>query len=398
MLIINNYNGGQAMAKRKKKNSQDPKKIEPYIAACIQPIVHICQSKQDIKKNLTRALEMIDFTAGYYWEFPCKLIALPEYFLQGVTTSGKGEKKKKQRMGVAIEIPSKEIDILGQKAKEYGLYLACGGIVEKVPDWPDYWFNTGIIIAPTGEVVLKYRKWHVPASLGSGTSPHDMFDKYKEKFGGDLKSLFPIVDTEIGKLGVFIGYDSFTPEVARALAFNGGEVLLHLAAIPEMEGVSDPWDIWTLCHRARAHDNLTYVVAPDWGEVDFKFFPKNFCPGRSQIVDYNGTVIAQADYPGEAVIAAVIDIEALRRRRAMAAHNMWPDLRTEPFKEIYEHPIYPPNRFLKRPPESLAEKLEGEIQGFNYLYERGTYTPPSADMPSLSERMKRAQAMGTLKK
>jgi hypothetical protein len=139
-------------------------------------------------------------------------------------------------------------------------------------------------------------------------------------------------------------------------------------------------------------------VAPDWGEVDFKFFPKNFCPGRSQIVDYNGTVIAQADYPGEAVIAAVIDIEALRRRRAMAAHNMWPDLRTEPFKEIYEHPIYPPNRFLKRPPESLAEKLEGEIQGFNYLYERGTYTPPSADMPSLSERMKRAQAMGTLKK
>jgi len=166
---------------------------------------------------------MIDFTAGYYWEFPCKLIALPEYFLQGVTTSGKGEKKKKQRMGVAIEIPSKEIDILGQKAKEYGLYLACGGIVEKVPDWPDYWFNTGIIIAPTGEVVLRYRKWHVPASLGSGTSPHDMFDKYRQKFGGDLKSLFPVVDTEIGKLGAFIGYDSFTPEVARALAFNGGE-------------------------------------------------------------------------------------------------------------------------------------------------------------------------------
>jgi len=386
------------MSKAKKKSPKKPVKIEPYMAACIQPIVHICETREDIKKNLNRVLELIDFTAGYYWEFPCKLITLPEYFLQGVTTTGKGEKKKNQRMDVAIEIPSEEIEILAQKAKEYNLYLACGGIVEWVPEWPDYWFNTGIIIDPNGEVILKYRKWHVPAALGSGSSPHDMIDKYKEKYGGDLKSLFPVADTEIGKLGVFIGWDSYTPEVTRALAFNGAEVLLHLAAIPEMEGVSDPWDIWTLCHRARAHDNIAYVVAPDWGGVEFKFFPKNFCPGKSQVVDYNGTVIAQADYPGEGVIGGLIDIEALRRRRSMAAHNMWADLRTEPFKEIYEQPIYPPNRFLKRPPENLAEKLEGEIEAFEYLYERGTFTRPAADVPSLSEKMKRAQAMGTLKK
>ena len=44
-----------------------------------------------IKRNLERALDMIDFGVGYSWEVPARLAVFPEYFLQGVTTPGKGE-------------------------------------------------------------------------------------------------------------------------------------------------------------------------------------------------------------------------------------------------------------------------------------------------------------------
>ena len=81
----------------------------------------------------------------------------------------------------------------------------------------------------------------------------------------------------------------------------------------------------------------------------------------------------------------------------MVYWNYWPDLRAEVFKEIYEHPIYPPNLFLERPPDSFAQKMAGEAQSFKYLYERGTLTRPSSEVPSLEERMKRAQKRGALK-
>lgn len=371
--------------------------IEPYMATCIQPFVHMCETRKDIQKNLDRYVDLIDYTAGFYWEWPCRLITFPEYFLQGVTTPGKGEKKRTGFLDVAINVPGEETEVLGKKAKEYGLYIAGGGIVEKDPNFPEHWFNTGIIIGPEGDVILKYRKWHVPGRIGLGTSPHDVFDKYKELYGGDLKSLFPVVDTEIGKLGIYICYDGLSPEVARALAFNGAEVLIHPTAVicVTIEGTND---IWTLTNRARAHDNMVYVVAPDWGKVEYKYYPENFCPGRSQVVDYNGRIIAEAPYPGESVIGAVIDIEALRRRRTMLYYNYWPDLRAEVFKEIYEHPIYPPNLFLEHPPESLSQKMSGEAEGFSYLYERGTFTQPSSKVPTLEERIKVAQERGTLKK
>lgn len=371
--------------------------IRPYMAACIQPAVRMCETRADIRRNLDRAIELIDYTAGYYWEWPCKLITFPEYFLQGVPTPGKGEWKRSAFLDVAVEIPGEEIQVLCDKAKEYGLYIAGGGIVERLPEFPGYWFNTGIIIGPSGDVILKYHKWHIPAWLGLGTSPHDVYDKYKELFGGDLKTLFPVVDTDIGKLGIFICYDGFTPEIARALAYNGGEVLVHSTAEPCdcIEGVADNWSI---TNRARAHDNLVYIVAPNWGRVEYKYYPENFCPGKSQIVDYNGRIIAESPYPGESVIGAVIDVEALRRRRSMMTWNYWPDLRAEVFREMYDKPIYPPNLFLNNPPESLSQKLEGEAQAFETLFAQGTLTKPAEEVPGVLERLRAAQAMGTLKK
>ncbi len=380
------------------------KAIPKYTALVIQPHVNVAENREDIKGNLERVCNLIDFGVGYFWELPARLVVLPEYFLQGVTTPGKGEHGIDSFMKKAIELDGPELKRLGEKAKEYNLFIAGGGVVEKVPQFPDRWFNTAFIIGPTGEVILRYHKWHIPASIGLGTSPHDMLDEYRAAFGADIGTLFPVVDTEIGKLGTMTCHDGCTPEVSRALGYNGCEVICHPVALQEVEGVSAPWDFWRFTRRTRAHDNMAYLLGSNWGSVDYDYYPRAFCPGNSIIIDYTGMVVREAPYPQEQVIAATIDIEALREHRSRCNHNTWVDLRTEGFRQIYDKPIYPPNQFPSgRPPRTLADKMGPVKQVFADVYGRGQFTPPAgmtvADMPRQHEqRVAEAQRRGTLRK
>jgi len=379
-------------------------KVEKYTALVTQPEVTVAETRDDIFKNLERYCNLIDFGVGYFFELPVRLIIFPEYFLQGVTTPGKGEHGLEDFMKKAITIPGPETDVLAEKAKEYGLFIVGGGVVEMVSEFPDRWFNTAFIIGPTGDVILKYHKWHIPATIGLGTSPHDMMDEYSKVFGNDIKTRFPVVDTEIGKLGTMTCHDGATPEVSRALGFNGCEVICHPVALQEVEGVNEPWDFWTFTRRTRAHDNMCYLLGSNWGAVNYAYYPKAFCPGHSLIIDYTGMLLRQASYPAEQIIAATIDIESLREHRSIANHNMWVDVRAEGFREIYEQPIYPPNLFPPgNPPRRLFDKVEGCKTSFAGLYERGQFTPPHGyepeDMPGLLEkRVKYAQETGRLRK
>jgi len=379
-------------------------KVEKYTALVTQPEVTVAETRDDIYKNLERYCNLIDFGVGYFFELPVRLIIFPEYFLQGVTTPGKGEHGLEDFMKKAITIPGPETDVLAEKAREYGLFIVGGGVVEQVAEFPDRWFNTAFIIGPTGNVILKYHKWHIPATIGLGTSPHDMMDEYSKVFGNHIKTRFPVVDTEIGKLGTMTCHDGATPEVSRALGFNGCEVICHPVALQEVEGVNAPWDFWTFTRRTRAHDNMCYLLGSNWGAVNYDYYPKAFCPGHSLIIDYTGMILRQASYPAEQIIAATIDIESLREHRSIANHNMWVDVRTEGFREMYEQPIYPPNLFPPgNPPRRLFDKVEGCKTSFAGLYERGQFTPPHGyepeDMPGLLEkRIKYAQETGRLRK
>lgn len=379
-------------------------RIEKYTALIIQPHVEVAEDRDGIEKNLTRVCNMIDFGAGYFWELPARLVVLPEYFLQGVTTPGKGEHGIEAFMKKAITLDGPEMRHLGEKAKEYNLYIAGGGVIEQVPEFPDRWFNTAFIIGPSGEVVLRYHKWHIPASIGLGTSPHDLFDEYREVFGGDIETLFPVIDTEIGKLGTMTCHDGCTPEVSRALGYNGCEVICHPVALQEVEGVSEPWDFWMFTRRTRAHDNMAYVLGSNWGTVNYDYYPRAFCAGNSCAIDYTGMVMRHAPYPEEQVLAATIDIEALREHRSRCNHNTWVDVRTEGFRQIYEKPIYPPNRYPSgRPPKNLADKMGPVSEVFADLYGRGQFTPPAGlsvdDMAGQHERrIRHAQEIGTLRR
>ena len=66
-------------------------KVEKSTAMVVQPEVTVAKTRDDIKKNLDRYCKLIDFGVGYFYERPVRLMIFPEYFLQGVTTPGKGE-------------------------------------------------------------------------------------------------------------------------------------------------------------------------------------------------------------------------------------------------------------------------------------------------------------------
>ena len=379
------------------------KPIDKYTALIIQPHVEVVTDRDGIKINLKRALNMIDFGVGYYWEVPVRLAVFPEYFLQGVTTPGKGEHGLDDFMKKAITFDDEEIHALIDKCREYDMYIAGGGLVERVPEFPDRWFNTAFVLGPEG-VALRYHKYNIPASIGLGTSPHDMWDEYSALFGGDIKDIFPVIDTPIGKLGTMTCHDGATPEVSRALGFNGVEVICHPVALQEFEGVSKPWEFWEFSRRTRAHDNMCYLLGSNWGTVSHKYYPKAFCAGNSFAIDYTGMMMRHAPYPEEQVLAVTLDIEALREHRTRINHNMWVDVRTEAFKQIYENPNYPPNLFPSgNPPRNLAHKMTGAYTSMDRMYESGQFVMPfdkdgmkHSDL--LKSRISTAQKRGALRK
>ncbi len=140
---------------------------------------------------------------------------------------------------------------------------------------------------------------------------------------------FPVVDTELGRLGVAICYDWLFPETIRQIAFNGAEVIIRVSAYMDPWGTQQPMDWWTLINRTRALENTTYVVAANQG-ARFANYPPFSWPGGSMVVDYDGRILAQADPgPGEKVVVAPIDIDALRaERERRMGHDMRSHLRS----------------------------------------------------------------------
>jgi predicted amidohydrolase len=107
-------------------------------------------------------------------------------------------------------------------------------------------------------------------------------------------------------------------------------------------GATPPMDWWTLFNRARAVENMAYVVAVNQG-ASLEHYPPFSWPGGSMIVDYDGRILAQADPgPGEKVVVAPIDLSALRSQRdRRLGHDVRAHLRSELFSYL-SRPWLPP--------------------------------------------------------
>jgi predicted amidohydrolase len=204
-----------------------------------------------------------------------------------------------------------------------------------------------------------------------------VFDRWVELYGATLDAVYPVADTEIGRLGIMMANEGSYPENARGLAINGAEVV-YRASFPHR--ASDAFVVQT---RARALDNNLYVIAPNVGM--YYLTPDDRTPidtfgGHSLVVDYLGRVVGEHAYSGgSSWVAGTIDVQALRHFRANAKWGNWiKDLTTEQYRLIYEEPIYPKNLYGERPPYNHdAYRREVLDPQARKLQERGIYAAPA---------------------
>jgi formamidase len=153
--------------------------------------------------------------------------------------------------------------------------------------------------------------------------------------------MYPVAETEIGRIGAATCYDWLFPEAIRQLALNGAEVLVRVSAYMDPWGATPPMDWWTVVNRCRALENIAYVVAANQG-ARANYYPPFSWPGGSMIVDYDGRLLAQADPgPGEKIVVGPIDLPSVRAERdRRRGHHMLGHLRTETYAG-YKKSIYP---------------------------------------------------------
>src|SRR5438093_6623765 len=78
---------------------------------------------------------------------------------------------------------------------------------------------------------------------------------------------------------------------------------------------TEPMNWWTLVNRCRALENVAYVVAANQG-ASLRHYPPYSWPGGSQVIDFDGRVLAEASPgPGERIVVAPIDVSAVRHER-----------------------------------------------------------------------------------
>jgi len=303
--------------------------IDRFYAAACQLDMPNPTKRDEISGRVERMLEMIDqAVVGYEPFFDVKLVVFPEYAHAAPIYPTVEELLDT----LAIPIPNEHTQRYQDKAEQLGIYIQTGTFLEIDSRWPGHVFNTTCLIGPKG-IVSKYRKVHTWKPWEVHTSPHDL--------AGYEEPLFPVSDTEIGKIGTAICYDWLFPEAIRQLSLAGAELLVRVSAYMDPWGTAQPLDWWTIVNRVRALENMAYVVAANQA-ASLKNYPPFSWPGGSMIVDYDGRVLAQAEPgTGEKIIVGPVDLAALRaERQRRRGHHMLAHLRTEAYPK-YGQPIYP---------------------------------------------------------
>mgnify|MGYP001008288092 CR=1 FL=1 len=247
-------------------------------------------TQDDKRVNLKRIGELIDEAAAKRAQFIC----MPE--MANYIGVGNGPYEN------AEDIPGgPTTSLYSEKAKKYGIWIHGGSITERISGDKKRVYNTTSVFNPRGELVAKYRKLHLyDIEVKNGVS-------FKEsdsiKPGDDIVTF----DSDYGRMGLAICYDIRFPELYRILALHGAKLIFNPAEFNLYTGK----DHWETLIRARAIENVCYMVAPG------QFGPKKtfHTYGRSIVVDPWGNVIAKAS-DREMVVVVEIDMDYVDNMRA----------------------------------------------------------------------------------
>jgi predicted amidohydrolase len=254
----------------------------------------------EAEENLVKMSEMISKIAS---QQKVDLIVFPE-----LVTSG--NELGLRFTEIAQRIPGPTINLLAQRANEFGVYIAFGMVTKERVE--SVLYNSSVLVGPDGELVEVYNKIHL-----RGEERMAFREGYK----------LPVAETEIGGIGMMLGYDLAYPEVARSLALDGAEILVVMA-----NWEATHIDEWKTYVRARAYENAVYVAAANRVGEDVTL---NF-GGESMVVGPRGQIHASlADEtdpdtgaPLEGFAVARIDLDEVRKNRVefQFMHTRLPDV------------------------------------------------------------------------
>lgn len=244
--------------------------------------VAVVQMSPQLSKMEDNVGAMSQFVTRIATEQPVDVIVFPELSVTGYEGGGRFAQ-------MAQRVPGAVTNILGQRASEFGVYILIGMAIKE--DVETVLYNGAVLIAPDGEVAGQYRKVHLPAE-----------ERLVFRPGYQIKPF----ETEIGTLGVMVGWDLAFPEVARSLMLSGAEIILLPAAWQTKDA-----DMWRTLLVARAYENDIFIAAANRvGEE-----PSYDFAGQSAVLSPGGSVTAALEEPEEGYVVVRMDLDEVRHRR-----------------------------------------------------------------------------------
>lgn len=254
-------------------------------------------SGPQVSANLSEAERLIEIAAAQ----GAKLIALPEYFaIMGLKDTDKVKAREKEGSGQIQRF-------LAKMAKKHQIWLI-GGSVPLETDDPTKVRNTCLVFDPSGKQAARYDKIHL-FNLDLG---HEHYHEDDTIEAGDK---VVVLDTPLGRIGLSICYDLRFPELYRAM----GEV--DLIVVPSAFTDTTGKAHWETLVRARAIENLCYVLAPAQGGYHLSGRETH---GNSMIVDPWGVVLDRLPRGSGVVIAGINPAyqESLRKSLPALKHRV----------------------------------------------------------------------------
>ena len=257
--------------------------IAPFKIAAVQMV-----STPNVEENLAAAGELVAQAAGQ----GAKLVALPEYFcILGMRQGDKVAAREKDGAGPIQEF-------LAAAAARHGVWLVGGSVPLECADAAKV-RNSCLVYDAGGRRVARYDKIHL-FGLEMGAERYDEANTIEP---GDKPTA---IDTPFGRIAISVCYDVRFPELYRALA------PMDLILVPSAFTATTGRAHWETLLRARAIENLAWVIAPAQGG---RHVNGRETHGHSMVVDPWGKIVAErATGPG--VVVAEIDPAFQAKMRA----------------------------------------------------------------------------------
>jgi len=235
-------------------------------------------SGPNVSANLSEAERLIEIAVGQ----GAKLVALPEYFaIMGIRDTDKVAAREKEGSGPIQRFLSKI-------ARKHEIWLI-GGSIPLESSTEDKVRNACLVFDDKGKQVARYDKIHLfGLDLGN--------EHYREETTIEAGDKVVVLDSPFGKIGLSICYDLRFPELYRAM--KDVDIIVVPSAFTETTGKAH----WESLVRARAIENLSYVIAPAQGGYHASGRETH---GNSMIVDPWGVVLDRLPRGSGVVVASV---------------------------------------------------------------------------------------------